>query len=298
MKKTIKRAAAAVIALVTALCFSIQANAEAIYVVNGYAYSILTNSTISLCGWEGDSPDVVVPDKIVNRDVVSIGTRAFKNNAEITSVNLSQAKHLKTIEMEAFYGSTGLTQFDIPYTVTAMGDSIFQNCTSLQTVNIHANTSQIPENCFYNCTSLTSVSIPPYVNTIRKFAFAKCTALEYIEIPSTVTSIAASAFRDDNVTIGCYYSSYAYQFAVDNNIPYTLLDGVKLGDVNNDGAVNINDVTAIQRYLAHSIELKGIFIKAADANCDGDVNIIDATTVQKYLAHVQLVYPIGENMTQ
>ena len=298
MKIFKRRILVALLALLVSLCVCVQANAEAVYVVNGYAYNILNNSSIAICGWEGESTDFVIPESIVGRNVVSVASRALKDNTELTSVDFSNANYISTIEMEAFYGCTGLTEVDLPRTVTAMGDSVFQNCTSLQTVNIHATMTSIPEMCFYNCTSLTEVIIPPSVTEIRKFAFGNCTSLDYIEIPETVTNIVSSAFRNDNVTIGCYFNSYAYQFAKDNNIPFVLLDSFLLGDANGDGSVNINDVTTIQRYLAELETLEGIYLHAADANQDGTVDIADATAIQMYLAEYEMDYPIGEVMTQ
>ena len=298
MKIFKRRILVALLALLVSLCVCVQANAEAVYVVNGYAYNILNNSSIAICGWEGESTDLVIPESIVGRNVVSVASRALKDNTELTSVDFSNANYISTIEMEAFYGCTGLTEVDLPRTVTAMGDSVFQNCTSLQTVNIHATMTSIPEMCFYNCTSLTEVTIPPSVTEIRKFAFGNCTSLDYIEIPETVTNIVSSAFRNDNVTIGCYFNSYAYQFAKDNNMPFVLLDSYLLGDANGDGYVNINDVTAIQCHLAELESLEGIYLHAADANQDGTVDIADATVIQMYLAEYEMEHPIGVVMTQ
>jgi hypothetical protein len=71
-----------------------------------------------------------------------------------------------------------------------------------------------------------------------------------------------------------------------------------LGDVNGDGDVNINDVTDIQKHIAHIIDLEGTALQAADTNCDDTINIIDVTTLQKYIANYDLPYPIGEAVTQ
>ena len=59
---------------------------------------------------------------------------------------------------------------------------------------------------------------------------------------------------------------------------------VTVGDVNNDGNINIFDVTAIQRHLAEMELLSGDGLKAADCTGDGKVSIDDATRLQMYLA--------------
>ena len=57
-----------------------------------------------------------------------------------------------------------------------------------------------------------------------------------------------------------------------------------LGDVDNNGVVNINDATLLQRYLAeYTVTLN---LKLADTNRDGKVNIRDITEIQRYVAQI------------
>lgn len=58
---------------------------------------------------------------------------------------------------------------------------------------------------------------------------------------------------------------------------------VVVGDVNQDGNVNVNDVTYIQKYLIGVITLTESQIKAADIDENGRVAIADATLLQKLL---------------
>ncbi|MBQ8001044.1 MAG: hypothetical protein IJ298_07600 [Ruminococcus sp.] len=57
-----------------------------------------------------------------------------------------------------------------------------------------------------------------------------------------------------------------------------------IGDVNEDGDVNIKDATAIQKHLAEIEFLSDDSLVIADFNQDEDVSIKDATAIQKYLA--------------
>lgn len=65
----------------------------------------------------------------------------------------------------------------------------------------------------------------------------------------------------------------------------------KIGDVNNDGAVDITDATMIQKHIANIVDFTDDKKGAADINGDGVVNIFDATSVQKYIA--QLIDSLG-----
>lgn len=271
-----------------------------IYEFDGYQYSIFNNTSISLAGWDNRSPALVVPDTIGGRYFISVANSGLKDNTEITSVDFSNVTRLRRIGMSAFQGCTGLNQpLVLPDSLTTMNESAFQNCTSLPEVTTNASLAEIPAQAFYNCSALTTVNITDGLQSIDRIAFANCPLLSYVNIPESVTNIHSTAFYNDpNLTLGVWYGSYGYQYAKSQNIPYTLLDNVKLGDVNGDNTVNINDVTQIQRHLADLERLEGIYIHAADSTQDGTLNINDATTLQMYLAEYEITYPIGEVMTQ
>lgn len=59
-----------------------------------------------------------------------------------------------------------------------------------------------------------------------------------------------------------------------------------LGDVNNDGTINVDDATLIQKYSAEMEELSEIQLLAADTTKDGVINIDDVTAIQKYIANI------------
>lgn len=62
----------------------------------------------------------------------------------------------------------------------------------------------------------------------------------------------------------------------------SIVGSVTLGDVNDDGDVNIADATALIDYLL-SGNASGINLTAADCNLDGDINIADVTVLIDYL---------------
>lgn len=59
-----------------------------------------------------------------------------------------------------------------------------------------------------------------------------------------------------------------------------------LGDINNDGIINIDDVTLLQKYSAEMEELSDIQLLAADTTKDELINIDDVTAIQKYIANI------------
>ncbi|WP_405356451.1 leucine-rich repeat protein [Ruminococcus sp.] len=222
----------------------------------------------------------------------------------------------------------------IPDTVTTIETAAFQNCTSLDSVVFNASTGIVPNQCFSGCATLSNVTLNDTVTEIGYYAFANCPNLAYIEIPASVTSIAQSSFQNDTgITLGVYRNSYALEFAESNNINYVILDpepteppteapteaptvaptdapteapteeptiapteqnGYYLGDVNNNGYVDIIDATFIQRALADFVLPDYCDLSHGDVDGSGDFQIVDATLIGRYLAELRVDYPIGE----
>lgn len=301
MKALLKSVTA--VSLVLTLIFSaaVAVMAETYYIYDGYRYRDYdwNAGTISFSGTEENVAELVVPDKIASKTIVSIDDYAFYNNTELTNIDLTQAKHLKTIGIGAFRGCSSLETLTVPATVNELSEYMLTDCTSLTNLEINMSPSIIPDEMCNRCSSLETIKIPDSVTEIRRYAFGRCTSLSYAEIPASVEIIAKSAFYNcPNLTLGVWYGSYGYEYAKEQNIPYVLLNGVKLGDVDGDETVSISDVTSIQRYLAELEMLEGIYLHAADTNQDGTLDISDATAIQMYLAEYDIEYPIGEVITQ
>ncbi len=75
----------------------------------------------------------------------------------------------------------------------------------------------------------------------------------------------------------------------------TAKSSYKLGDVNQDGNINIMDATQIQSYLVELYEGNDEFIKLADVDGDKKVSVIDATYIQLYLSEIIETFP-GEEV--
>ncbi len=273
----------------------VTANAETIYQLDGYSYKMINNRSVALCGWDNRSTDLVVPRTIVDREVTEISAFSFMGNQIITSIDLTYAHNLTKIGASAFDGCNSIAnKVIIPKSVTSIGFAAFYDCSSVPEFDIYANIKKVSEEVFYKCSSLKTVTLREGIEEIGNHAFADCTELEYTNIPNTINYISSSAFQNDpNLTLGVWFGSYGYEYAQSHNIPYVLLDEVKLGDANGDGYVNISDVTDIQRAVAEMDTLDDLRKKAADINGDGVVTIDDATILQMYLAEFATDYPIG-----
>ena len=84
--------------------------------------------------------------------------------------------------------------YNIPDSVTSIGNSAFDGCKSLTNINIPDSVTSIGSSAFRGCKSLTSINIPDSVTSIGDSAFSWCESLTNINIPDSVTSIGESAF--------------------------------------------------------------------------------------------------------
>ena len=86
------------------------------------------------------------------------------------------------------------SEYNIPNSVTSIGDYAFFGCTGLTKITIPNSVTTIESYAFFGCTGLTKITIPNSVTTIESYAFAECTALTSITIPDSVTTIGYEVF--------------------------------------------------------------------------------------------------------
>lgn len=88
--------------------------------------------------------------------------------------------------------------------ITTIGDYAFNDCTSLENINIPESVTEIGSFAFDGCKSLTSVTIPDSVTTIGEGAFFYCDSLTSVTIGNSVTTIGNGAFWGCNSLTSVY----------------------------------------------------------------------------------------------
>lgn len=137
--------------------------------------------------------EVVIPDTIQDRKVISIGKEAFYYCTAATSIKIPAT--VETIEDWAFAGCTALETIVIPASVRSIGKGAFNGCTALKSVVFEGNSvTAIGDYAFNDCTALESITLPTSVREIGVEAFRDCEALTSFKTPESLKSIGDMAF--------------------------------------------------------------------------------------------------------
>ena len=99
------------------------------------------------------------------------------------------------------YANASGSVYNIPNSVTTVGDYAFHGCESLTNVDIPDSVTTIGDHAFFGCDSLTNVDIPNSVATIKAKAFYYCSKLKYVYCkPTTPPTLVGSYVFDDNAS--------------------------------------------------------------------------------------------------
>ena len=139
-----------------------------------------------------------VENLILPNTLITIGEEMFYQSKLKTVVIPANAT---TIGNSAFEQCASLISIDIPANVETIGTAVFWGCSSLTTVTFEKG-SQLKTigggssyyGAFSYCTALTSIEIPASVETIEAAAFKECSSLTSIDIPESVETIGSAAF--------------------------------------------------------------------------------------------------------
>ena len=286
MNKTIKRLFLTFVSVFLVSVSVFSSFATTIYEYYGFKFTLINNFSVSIYSWDDSSSELIIPDKIEDRNTTEIRNRAFMGDETITSVDLSKTNKLEYIGMYAFKDCVNLTgNVTIPKCVNTLGNLAFEGCTRLESVDIKGNITSVPNQCFKDCVSLNSVTLSDSIESIGNYSFANCSSLTSLTLPKNVKSIANSAFQNvEGLKLYCS-NLYTCEYAESHNIPYEIYNPT-MGDSNGDGDVDIMDATYIQKYKigAQGYDLTEYQRRCADVNRDGNVTVRDATLIQMKLA--------------
>lgn len=264
--------------------------------------SIILPNSITEIGAEAFYECSRLTNIIIPNSTITIDYFAFGNCSSLRSLTLGNS--VTAIKEDAFFGCDGLINVTI---------SDLAAWCSINFENPEANPLRYAHHLYLNSSELNYVIIPDSVMTIGQYAFYGCNCLSCVTIPKSVTRIGSMAFKDCNslTDVYCYLSdpidesmgASVFHLKSGNYYDRTLhvpngsvdkylnsnkwqpyfgdfveINSEQKGDVNDDGKVNISDVTALIDYLL-SGNGSNVCFGNADLDSNGFVNISDVTTL-------------------
>ncbi|WP_075423493.1 leucine-rich repeat protein [Ruminococcus sp. XPD3002] len=267
-------------------------------------YDDETEKFVTIVGAQNAKGEVKLPLSLEDYPVTNVGSKAFFNNTDITSVKLPDT--LETIGSNAFAGCISLEKVENSKGVSNYGQGAFMGCTSLKTIDL-SGAEDIYDSAFSSCISLTDVNFSDKLNYIRQEAFFGCSGLSVVTIPKD-TYIEYNALgkyydlrsgyykSDENFLILGERGSHADSYADNYSISFIDPKKDRRGDVDKDGFVSASDSSAVlQEYARLSTAAEGTFTSYQIYMGDFDENgRIDAGDASAILAEYARLSTLGD----
>ena len=262
----------------------------------------------------------------IPNSVTSIGDYTFNNCKSLTIITIPDS--VTSIGDYTFRNCTSLTSITIPDSVTSIGECAFMYCENL-TIYGYKNTAAeeyalnngfefinlaeertltdkassisvsgvVNSNADLNVSKLENTyekSVATYDITLQKDGIAiQPDGAITIKIPSDVKDCKVMWLKDDGTAedMNAEYIDGCYVFTTNHLSVYALVQNKQYlkGDANQDGIINVNDVTYLQMHIAGKKNTDGsAFIdetnkqlfNCVDMNKDGKLSVADVTALQ------------------
>ena len=151
--------------------------------------------------------------------VSHIGSNAFETCKQLTEVNLSEAKGLKTINPRTFiyasrlqivslseslesigkeaFEATGITELVTPSELKEIGESAFENCQNLKIVDMSNSTklTTIDSQAFWLNKNTSEIIFSESLERIGSLAFGSNFSISSITLPASLKTLGSEAFN-------------------------------------------------------------------------------------------------------
>jgi hypothetical protein len=145
----------------------------------------------------------------------------------INYLTFTEGSQLQVIQRYAFQNCKSLQEVDLPNGVTTIGYSAFDYCSAIKSVKMPNSVTSIAAYAFEGCTSMKSIYFSDGLTEIYEWVCYGCSSLTDIHFPKSLTRIDHEAFRDNKSLVHVDFPKTLVE--IDYNAFYNCaLDSVKL----------------------------------------------------------------------
>lgn len=249
--------------------------------VNGKSCAVLTR-------YIGTSSEVELPRYINGLEVVKIGSSCFAGKevttlyvpsgitrigasicgASLKSVVFENAHTIEYIEKDAFKGTVFESKTNMGSNGLSVVGSVVTGSTASGNIKLPDTIKLVSGSAFNANRKVISVTVNDGCITIAPFAFADASSLEWVFIPDSVSEIGNGILNGTSAYIKCNAGSYAEQYAIKNNIKYTLVNtDYEWSYTTADGKITLNKYNGNATDVIIPSSIGGTPVTAISSNC-------------------------------
>lgn len=180
-----------------------------------FKYITNADGTLTITNYVGTSKNVVIPQRISDKEVTKIGTEAF---SDLWIESLVIPEGVTEVEDSAFNNCEKIKSLSLPSTLTKVGDYAFTDFYLMEKLELNSGLETIGKYGFAGWTNITELILPESLTTIGEGAFYASFALREVTLPKNVEELGERVFK---------WCSLLEKINVDSENPYfTSVDGI------------------------------------------------------------------------
>lgn len=234
--------------------------------------SVTLPDTVTVIGKQAFSGCTALKKVNIPSRVTAIGDEAFLNCLSLENIKLPYT--LTSIGVRSFYNCQKLTEIYVPDGVSYMGEGAFSSCTGLKSFRIPASVTALEDSVLSNCKSITTLTLPINIEKIGMMSLpSSLTSLTILNPDFETDNLLMNLNK--NCTLNLPGNSSVIEFAQENGITFNIyMYCIPIpGDVNFDSEFTIADLVMMSEYLLGKRELPSY--ELGDMNNDGVVDVYD-----------------------
>ena len=160
---------------------------------------------VKIIKYIGDGEQVIIPEKIGDKNVIAIGENAFENLSVtelfipdcidiIEKGAVTDCESLEIIRLPFLGNGDEITHFGYIFGADSYENHALSVPVRLDVVILGEKAARIEENAFARCKTISSVIVSSQIESIDNFAFYECKDLVYFDANNLVKQIGEYAF--------------------------------------------------------------------------------------------------------